>query len=83
MSDVGLLAVSAACILMTCTLAYFARIIIKKTVTNDFVKILFEEAIAAAELCGCCFELIIGNYYFLSLFVCVYLYFFILKRSLQ
>lgn len=55
------LSVSALCILMTCTLAHFARKLVDKFIREPFVKVLFQEGIAAAELCGSCFELIIGK----------------------
>jgi hypothetical protein len=55
------LAVSALFILLTCTLAAVARFLVARFVNNAFLRNLFEEGIAAAELCGCCFELIIGK----------------------
>ncbi|CAG4987461.1 unnamed protein product [Parnassius apollo] len=53
------LVVSTLFILLTSLLAHCARRAVQKLVKEPFVKLLFEEAIAAAELCGCCFELII------------------------
>ncbi|XP_077287846.1 aquaporin isoform X1 [Arctopsyche grandis] len=53
------LVVSTLFILLTSLLAHCARKLTTKLIKDPFVKILFEEAIAAAELCGCCFELII------------------------
>lgn len=53
------LSISTAYIALTSILAYAARKIIAKT--NLPAKDLFFEAIAAAELCACCFELIIGE----------------------
>lgn len=73
------LSISTAYISLTSFLAYLARKIIIKT--NLPAKDLFFEAIAAAELCACCFELIIGeiclecllqsNRYYLALFFTV------------
>lgn len=59
--SVGALCVSALCIAMTCGLANVARRLVQAFVRQPFVKLLFEEGIAAAELCGSCFELIIGR----------------------
>ncbi|XP_034834717.1 aquaporin-11 isoform X1 [Maniola hyperantus] len=53
------LVVSTLFILLTSLLAHCARRLVQKTVKEPFVKLLLEEAIAAAELCGCCFELIV------------------------
>nr|AWT57818.1 Aquaporin AQP12L2 [Chilo suppressalis] len=53
------LVVSALFILLTSLLAHCARRLVQKAVQEPFVRLLLEEAIAAAELCGCCFELII------------------------
>jgi len=53
------LVVSTLFILLTSLLAHCARRSVNKFVKEPFVKLLFEEAIATAELCGCCFELII------------------------
>ncbi|KAL0870940.1 hypothetical protein ABMA27_004766 [Loxostege sticticalis] len=53
------LVVSTLFILLTSLLAHCARRLVQKTVKEPFIKLLLEEAIAAAELCGCCFELII------------------------
>jgi aquaporin rerated protein, invertebrate len=56
------LAISTAFIGFYCFLALVARKVIARTVSSDYVKSLIFEAIAAAELCSCCFELIIGSY---------------------
>lgn len=48
---------------LCCLLAAFARILVSRTVNSALIKELLYEAIAAAELCACCFELIIGKYY--------------------
>lgn len=53
------LVVSTLFILLTSLLAHYARKLTAKLIKEPFVRLLFEEAIAAAELCGCCFELII------------------------
>ncbi|KAJ2945437.1 hypothetical protein O0L34_g249 [Tuta absoluta] len=53
------LLVSALFILLTSLLAHCARRLVQKVVQSEFARQLLEEAIAAAELCGCCFELII------------------------
>ncbi|XP_063365742.1 aquaporin-11 isoform X2 [Cydia amplana] len=53
------LVVSTLFILLTSLLAHCARRLVQKFVKESFVRVLLEEAIAAAELCGCCFELIV------------------------
>ncbi|XP_026735713.1 aquaporin-12 isoform X1 [Trichoplusia ni] len=53
------LVVSTLFILLTSLLAHCARRVVQKVVKEPFIRLLFEEAIAAAELCGCCFELIV------------------------
>ncbi|VVD02049.1 unnamed protein product [Leptidea sinapis] len=53
------LVVSTLFILLTSLLAHCARRLVQNLVKEPFVRLLFEEAIAAAELCGCCFELIV------------------------
>lgn len=55
------LAISCGFIGFCCLLAAIARIIVSRTVNSCLVKELLYEAIAAAELCACCFELIIGE----------------------
>lgn len=55
------LAISAIFIGSCCLLAAIARIVVSRTVKSCLVKELLYEAIAAAELCSCCFELIIGE----------------------
>lgn len=56
------LAISCGFMGLCCLLAAFARIIVSRTVKSALAKELLDEAIAAAELCACCFELIIGEY---------------------
>lgn len=56
------LAISCGFMGLCCLVAAFARIIVSRTVNSALVKELLYEAIAAAELCACCFELIIGRY---------------------
>ncbi|XP_041982364.1 aquaporin-11 isoform X1 [Aricia agestis] len=53
------LLVSTLFILLTSILAHCLRRLVNSLVKEPLVKLLLEEAIAAAELCGCCFELII------------------------
>lgn len=53
------LVISASFIGFCCILAVIARIIVSRTTQSSLVKELLYEAIAAAELCACCFELII------------------------
>lgn len=56
------LVISACFIGFCCFLAVIARIIVSRTTQSSLVKELLYEAIAAAELCACCFELIIGEW---------------------
>ncbi|XP_053610583.1 aquaporin-11 isoform X2 [Plodia interpunctella] len=53
------LVVSTLFILLTSLLAHCARRLVQRVVSEPTVRLLLEEAIAAAELCGCCFELIV------------------------
>lgn len=56
------LVISCSFIVLCCILAQTARKIIHRVSSiNGFVKELIFEAIAAAELCSTCFELIIGE----------------------
>lgn len=55
------LAVSTAFIGTCCVLAVIGRYIVQRTVKSTLLRELMNEAIASAELCACCFELIIGN----------------------
>jgi len=55
------LVVSALFVLLTLVLAHGARRLADRFVKDPFIRLLFHEAIAAAELCACCFELIIGT----------------------
>lgn len=54
------LGISTAFICLVCILACIARKFAKKLAREGLVQELFLEAIAAAELCASCFELIIG-----------------------
>jgi len=59
------LGVSALFMVGCCAIAQIARVVSRRVVTREgLVPILINEAIAAAELCACCFELIIGKYIF-------------------
>lgn len=63
------LGVSAAFIILSCGLAQTARKILNRfSSIEGFVKELFLEAIAAAELCSTCFELIVGKVFELKVF---------------
>nr|CAD7399332.1 unnamed protein product [Timema poppensis] len=53
------LGVSTLYIVLTSLLAYVARKLVHKFINEPFVRALFFEGIASAELCGTCFELII------------------------
>lgn len=56
------LLISSAFIILCCALAQVARKVLDRfSSINGLVKELFLEAIAAAELCSTCFELIIGK----------------------
>lgn len=55
------LTVSAGFIAFCCILAQLARMVVSRTIQSPLIKELMYEAIAAAELCACCFELIIGE----------------------
>lgn len=55
------LAISCGFMGLCCLFATFARILVSRTVNSALAKELLYEAIAAAELCACCFELIIGK----------------------
>lgn len=58
------LLISSAFIVLCCGLAQVARKVLDRfTSIHGLVKELILEAIAAAELCSTCFELIIGNVY--------------------
>lgn len=57
------LAISCGFMGLCCLLAAIARAVVSRTVNSALIKELLLEAIAAAELCACCFELIIGKYY--------------------
>ncbi|XP_035788197.1 aquaporin-11 [Anopheles aquasalis] len=59
MATIEQLGYSAFFIALTCIFASVARKLNERLSKDGLVKELFFEAIAAAELCGCCFELII------------------------
>jgi aquaporin related protein len=61
MIDIPPLVVSILCIMLTCAFAHFLRVLVLRTTARSpMKKLMLNDAIAAAELCGCCFELIIG-----------------------
>lgn len=63
------LAVSTAYIALTSMIAFWLRKIVNRLFPeSNLTKILLLELIAAAELCACCFELIIGKF---GLFHCL------------
>lgn len=55
------LTVSTTFIGVCCVLAAVGRYVVGRTVKSTLLKELMNEAIASAELCACCFELIIGK----------------------
>lgn len=55
------LAVSLGFMVVCSILAVIGRRVVASTVKSQLIQELFYEAIAAAELCTCCFELIIGK----------------------
>lgn len=61
MATIEQLGYSAFFIALTCIFAIVARRLNERMSKDGLVKDLIFEAIAAAELCGCCFELIIGS----------------------
>jgi hypothetical protein len=67
------LVVSALFVLLTLVLAHGARRLADRF-KDPFVRQLFHEAIAAAELCSCCFELVIGTPTYLPTLVKLRLY---------
>lgn len=56
------LAVSTGFMVLCCGLACIGRQLAEKLLKPGLVQELFFEAIASAELCAVCFELIIGEY---------------------
>ena len=60
MAGLSCLAVSIGTILLHCILASLARRRVAK-IDRALPRELFNEAIATAELCACCFELIVGE----------------------
>lgn len=58
---VGQLLSSLAIIGGICGVCQQARLLVDKHVSDNLVRSLVFETIAAADLCGCCFELIIGK----------------------
>lgn len=59
--SLGSLIISTAYMGLECALAQFARRLNQRFTRPGLVQELICEAIAAAELCACCFELIIGE----------------------
>lgn len=58
------LGVSTAFMVGCCVAAQIGRVMTRRYFQEDgLLPVLFNEGIAAAELCACCFELIIGNFY--------------------
>lgn len=55
------LAISLGWMGACCTAAAIARRIISRRTQPGLIQNLLYEAIASAELCACCFELIIGK----------------------
>lgn len=58
---VGQLLSSLAIIASICATCQQARLFVDRHVSDNLVRCLVLETIAAADLCGCCFELIIGK----------------------
>lgn len=56
------LSFSTGVILFICALSHFLRQAVDQYVSDSLIRILLQEAIAAADLCGCCFELIVGEF---------------------
>lgn len=55
------LAVSVGFMVVCSVLAVIGRRVVAASLKSQLIKELLYEAIAAAELCACCFELIIGK----------------------
>lgn len=68
MSTTALL-VSTGFMAVCCGLACIGRQLAEKLLKPGLVQELFFEAIASAEMCAVCFELIIGEYYICRVFV--------------
>lgn len=60
--SLGSLVVSTGYMGLFCALGQLARRLNERLTRQGLVQELINEAIAAAELCSCCFELIIGKY---------------------
>lgn len=60
-TPIGQLFFSTLVILFVCTICHQARKTVDQWVADPLIKILAQEAVAAADLCGCCFELIVGK----------------------
>lgn len=59
------LGISAGFMVGCCIAAQIARRVSRRVLSEGgIVPVLMNEAIAAAELCACCFELIIGKLHF-------------------
>ena len=62
MADMSCLSVSLFIIALTCFLASVGRRVAQRVYrSRQLVRALLLEAIATAELCACCFELIVGE----------------------
>lgn len=59
------LGVSVGFMVVCSVLAVIGRRVVAASLKSQLIKELAYEAIAAAELCACCFELIIGKNYLL------------------
>lgn len=59
--SLGSLVVSTGYMGLFCALGQLARRLNERLTRQGLVQELINEAIAAAELCSCCFELIIGK----------------------
>lgn len=70
------LAVSVGFIVFCSVLAVIGRRVVAATIKSQLIKELIYEAIASAELCACCFELIIGESRFFNMTITI-------KRTLK
>lgn len=63
MADMSCLSVSLFIMALTCFLASVGRRVVQRMYrSRPLVRSLLLEGIATAELCGCCFELIVGEW---------------------
>ena len=56
------LAVSTGYIILTCAICAILRRLVGAVTVPGLGRLLLLELIAAMDLCGCCFELIVGKY---------------------